>query len=904
MFKYVEQMRKTALMIMSKTYGAKHKTTGESFYDEYPLERLVNLLCFEDVEEAREACIHYGIKLEGDVIRWRSSKFAEKKDPVKGTVLTLKPKKMLRTIECKLYGATRLSVCRGGVSGDGATAGNEFTSKEEEQAAAMVAAECAKKEAIEREEAQKTKLLELMQKQRAEEALRKEEAEKKEMERKRLEAIVEEKKRAQQAERKKELEDKKRLEQIRQQELRLKQEREEVILREAREREAAIKRAEEEKRERARLELLEKQRKEEELKRRLAAEAENKRRMEEEARRKADEEEKRRIAYEVEQKRLAEQERLRKQREKEEKIWQAKVDGAKKILIWSLWMKQVRRQHRLSSPARSLDSIDPTITCCPHLSYNQAQSLAYKKPPVLNQHDKELENRLYRLATASKETINLSQIAADTLTSLAPPPFLSSHFCLAQPTILFKLSVVFPQPTPGNENLIKSLLTWVDSHLRLNTVTHAVSGNQARSIHIQTTSTIGNNDSNFCGDCDAALFLLPTSVTTNGQSEFSPEVLDSLPDDVSRLILLIEDAESCTNHFNAVIDNVLGPDNESAGSCQTRNGVVASSNDEVESALRVCCETLVRTSLQTASNQPIVRVSLSKLSCLCLRCMLYNMDANGTHLLYSQPEDAFLALCELSKSTIRSMVNQLSNAADEIECQTMSLWPAKEFIDERSNSVANYFEGVDYLPSDWHFSLHDTLSLEVKVFGSLHFLFAPESFESFVEALARSLPSYQQESLINMLDGGNFIGCYAKVISLVISGKINLDHKEMPTIYLPVRMMDQVIERSGQCEPPVAPDMKELADVPFFLYNAIPDSYEVEECAAEESPGEMEHIQFESSPVVTPQLHKRKPSDGVLAQSVTTSRTKRFRIGLSDKVQSKEEESSREFTSYLEAMLL
>lgn len=124
MFKYVEQMRKTALMIMSRTYGAKHKTTGQSFYDEYPLENLVKVLCFEDEDEARAACMHYGITLEGNIIRWRNSKFAEPRDPDKGIILTLKPKKMIRTIECKLDGATRLCVCRGGVSGEGATLSN------------------------------------------------------------------------------------------------------------------------------------------------------------------------------------------------------------------------------------------------------------------------------------------------------------------------------------------------------------------------------------------------------------------------------------------------------------------------------------------------------------------------------------------------------------------------------------------------------------------------------------------------------------------------------------------------------------------------------------------------------------------------------------------------------------
>ena len=43
MFKYVENMRKDALTIMSKTYGAKHKTTGVAFYDSYPLANLTKM---------------------------------------------------------------------------------------------------------------------------------------------------------------------------------------------------------------------------------------------------------------------------------------------------------------------------------------------------------------------------------------------------------------------------------------------------------------------------------------------------------------------------------------------------------------------------------------------------------------------------------------------------------------------------------------------------------------------------------------------------------------------------------------------------------------------------------------------------------------------------------------------
>ena len=71
MFKYVCDMRKYALTIMSKTYGAKHKTTGQAVYDSYPVVKLVKLLCYEDEEEAMTACRHYGITVEGDQVMWR-----------------------------------------------------------------------------------------------------------------------------------------------------------------------------------------------------------------------------------------------------------------------------------------------------------------------------------------------------------------------------------------------------------------------------------------------------------------------------------------------------------------------------------------------------------------------------------------------------------------------------------------------------------------------------------------------------------------------------------------------------------------------------------------------------------------------------------------------------------------
>jgi hypothetical protein len=131
MFKYVETMRKVAFRIYSKTYGGRSKETNEPIYDAYPLKTLARVLCFETLDEALHACKHYnitvkerevdsssGVRLE-EIVHWRRTSFKEPKDPRKGTIIPLKPRKMVRIIEGKLRGVTRLAVCRGEVSGIG-----------------------------------------------------------------------------------------------------------------------------------------------------------------------------------------------------------------------------------------------------------------------------------------------------------------------------------------------------------------------------------------------------------------------------------------------------------------------------------------------------------------------------------------------------------------------------------------------------------------------------------------------------------------------------------------------------------------------------------------------------------------------------------------------------------------
>ena len=181
-------MRENAFKIMSKTFGGVSKETKEPVYDQYPLKELVRLLCFENLDEARSACQHYGITVKemklkspikttvAEIISWKKSQFKIPKDPLKGTVKTLLPRKMLRTIEVKVHGATRLAVCRGEVSLFGGIPSSQVRTSEQHATATRVAAALPKSD-----EGQEAALLAIKQqeaKRKEREAREKEESDK------------------------------------------------------------------------------------------------------------------------------------------------------------------------------------------------------------------------------------------------------------------------------------------------------------------------------------------------------------------------------------------------------------------------------------------------------------------------------------------------------------------------------------------------------------------------------------------------------------------------------------------------------------------------------------------------------------------------------------------------------
>eukprot|EP00578_Thalassiosira_sp_NH16_P001104 CAMPEP_0181138778 /NCGR_PEP_ID=MMETSP1071-20121207/34427_1 /TAXON_ID=35127 /ORGANISM="Thalassiosira sp., Strain NH16" /LENGTH=1054 /DNA_ID=CAMNT_0023225635 /DNA_START=35 /DNA_END=3200 /DNA_ORIENTATION=+ len=874
MFKYVEDMRKYALTIMSKTYGAKHKTTGQAFYDSYPLENLVKLLCYENEEEARTACHHYGITVEGDQVLWRHSKFREPRDPDKGHIVPLKPRKMIRTVESKLYGATRLSVCRGGVSGDGATLSvassvNNAASLVIDRQKAQEAAEKARKEAM---------FLEALKQSRA-----KAQAEELEKERRKQEKMASEKRARAEEVRRAEMEklEEERIKRARAlAEQRRKEEEEgsggaaekERVEREVQERAEARRRADEERKERERQRILAKQREEEA--RRLAEIRAEKERKEKERR---EEEERRRLA---ELRRKAEEECIRKAKEEEERriemMWQQKIEKARKILVWRLWRKQMHKHESCQQSLRCLASLDPTCTNYPTSLENEAHAFHMARRDTF---DDSLDDQMYRLATASREPIDLAAMVANCLMkssnqgNIMHPPNLQS----SKSIILFKLAVLFPQNTSAVER--STLRMWVDSHLRLGHVSSHIFERRSQCVEVRAVAVFGNEDSAKCNNCNGALFLLPcaSGVSSHNIIEYPEEEVDELlVNNVSRMVLILNDTNI----------NAMSPMTEEA----------SPNVCHFDEAFEKCCETIVMSHFESALHETqvnshidpsMVRVSLSSIGILCLQRLIQNLDAEGVLGCPSTSENSILGLCD---KTLNLMVQELSQASDEIQ-QLMQNWPPLEFLERNTNSIPMYFEEQYDLPPTWHLPAKD---LKSKAFDKFHKFLEKQSFADFVERSSQKLSPRTRQNLMSMIDSDHIISCLTNVVSLCVNGELGIDAGEEVIIYLPIERISKIIERSATFEVLQEPEPV-LLSIPSYLYQKSTNEEDKENSRCEnitEAPTQMDKT-----------TNKRKPPEMIEPERPTNEKVKRIRPNKSQHKETAELRKSKEFTSFLEALL-
>ena len=113
MFLHVSGMRERGIKIMSKSYGAVHRSTLKNHVDKYPLAVLRDVFCFESTDEARETCRHYNIAVVHHDSNKRCGEYVElrkreRTDHEEGHIIPLWPLK-IQTIEMKRESASSQS---------------------------------------------------------------------------------------------------------------------------------------------------------------------------------------------------------------------------------------------------------------------------------------------------------------------------------------------------------------------------------------------------------------------------------------------------------------------------------------------------------------------------------------------------------------------------------------------------------------------------------------------------------------------------------------------------------------------------------------------------------------------------------------------------------------------------
>jgi hypothetical protein len=772
---------------MSKTYGGKSKT-NEIMYDEYPLKSLVSVLCFESLDEARDACRHYSITVKPMQIRtsagpsveefifWRQSTFIEPQDEEKGTLIPFPPQKMLRIIESKLKGATRLAVCRGQVSGDGAflprggsTVGGTnprnqslaAPSTPDKQVATppdrSIAAK--KKSELERNNQEDAKFealrklqMELLRKQSEDEKKRNQEIEQ--------EKRKHDEERRRKAEEARKNEEHQRMALIQIQQLEQQRIRQELVLKERQaqkdQRLRDLRLAEELKRKQAeeQQEQLKRKAIEAETLRLLEVERQNRvrqqeienqelrRREENERLRKAEEQRQREHAESMRRKAL-QRELVAKQLHEEEQRridqeWAQKTEAALKRLVWGIWERKFPRH--LSIKLSSLES--------PHAVYLRSKVAAselaayFRRPPVRSVKPRDEARYLedvVRQLIRQESRINLAELVASLLSSRP------EHLLRPYPTLLLTVALFIPMPSDDYQEFCELVLQWITSRLSIGEVQTAA----GQKVRVTVVDCSGSTDTDVVSDVTLVVLAPPWS-DADIDSKLAQEVVSFT---ASRL-------DSCVpSVILSLRANPSTSENDVASKLASdlKESVVVTHDclqeDAVEDALLLSSQLLAKALEESVSKDGAVamdRFSVIELGVKALGatiCKDVDIDMRGrSHKISDHVGTAMDCLVsvldEYSRSTITS---------DEM----MSQWPSRLFSIENT-VVPNYFDDASPLPLDWKFLISaDHVKPETdRLAEMLH-----GSVDCVVDNLLQGAPFSQLETCLHLMENRRYREC-------------------------------------------------------------------------------------------------------------------------------------------------
>ena len=735
MFKHVEMMRKLAFRICSKTYGGK-KDTGEPIYDAYPLKKLAHILCFEDLDEARQACRHYNITVKemkvksstsgqvgmAEIVFWRHSEFKEARDPEKGTILPLRPWKMLRCIESKLNGATRLGVCRGEVSGEGASLSKVPTVR----VAPVVAAIPTSQIAPPQQSAPQPVMTQQSDPSEAERQQELEEAEAKKKEAEKLQLKLDEKQRLEEREKMKreELEERKRQkeakkvaeekaradEKQRQRELKEQKEREEKekakkaaieaarLQEEERQRklEAARQKAEAERKEKRRLEDL---RREEEKRKQQAILAEQERKRKEEEERIRKEEERRK----AEVLRLQEEERKRQEaiaRKKAQEL-EDRVNKTKKLLLLRRWQQQLPRKFKAEAATKqSIKNIDPTFSGPSPFKANflDREIAVLRSPAKPKKRPTAIDIRKVLNGILAKDVVPLDVASMvldliggdeELIQHMRSRGFAGSNNDATKSTILLKVAVVLPEPDGlEEESMYESIHTWLNKRLeygKIETMQRVDSSvdhtYEARVLFVKADSW---NDHL---SCDAAMFIIPPAFcggdwSNSRKVESISSAFGCIPPETPSVAYIL--AEHFDAGFYEEASQFLTACLPNAAEAFPVVFPSAVSESALEGSLKASLKSLINEF--TREFPPLVeQVSVLKLASRCISDTLWKGSTFDS--------------LECARETLVALQKELNDVGQIIEDSWLD-WPVEDFSGT-DGLVTGYFGENLHLPTSW-----------------------------------------------------------------------------------------------------------------------------------------------------------------------------------------------------------
>jgi hypothetical protein len=752
MFKYVEEMRKVAIYIMSRSYGTRRsKEDGGGVYDKYKLTDLIRLLCFEDEAEALDTCRHFGITvvenhsgaMDDDIsttgednvveskqdasfseshhqvsyIRWRQSRFHEPIDPVKGCKIPLRTRKMMRTIESKLNGATRLAVCRGDMSTyhtaeiltatgpinkqihDRELKNIKSSSSPFSQNVAVLSPPERQVQTLEFASVAQTQEVGEAGEGNMEKTITKSTHVLKEIDSKKVKhaitpraqqfyflpnpTIFEENKNIFQNQSNEQAPPQQSIGKSKKtaaEEERLKQHLINQLESKQREEQAAYiskKKKEEEEEERKNIEAARKLVEEE----RFRVEMERRKKLEDE-KKIAEEAHRQKVQAEEEEKRM----RLEKIRI--EKEWGHKVNHAMKCLAWRSWLKATAMNQR-NFLLDSINNIDPAfcrvLNICSKGNWG-AHGVSDQETP---DDSVIVYKSLFRCAAKMDAyPINVADNLAARLhhSDVGSSERLYARFI--RPVILFKVAIVLPRE--HDNNFHPSILSWINSRIRFNEVfSQSVDASIEEPAVVRFILVHGDDEQIFQG-CDAAIFFITPGM------HFSFDLFPSASLDVPcKVAYVLTEFFEVDSSISVDVTNELGD----IGIIKVH--LHPSCRHEVNLGLTACFEHLIDLFLEKFNKgyRCIERISFTKLGCRCIRAALAGNGAS--HKLIDGVPNACL----------KNLVFSLNRAVASLQVDVENFWPAREFcckneqglVDDENQdlSVPGYFGPGSYLPYTW-----------------------------------------------------------------------------------------------------------------------------------------------------------------------------------------------------------